>query len=181
MIGGLGRLDLRHRRRRRPRPQFLSVGRDGRRGHDRARHRAGAAEAAGGGDHRRRRNADGNGQLCHRRPAKAGQPHRSSCWIMRSTAKPVGRRAIPRATTDLVGSRPGCGIADARAIATMAEIEAFAPQLQDVSSGPAFASRQDRPRQSRAGAVQRDGPFIVTASVVRSGFSRSSYRFDAHL
>src|ERR1700723_2885625 len=36
---------------------------------------------------------------------------------------------------DLVGVAPACGISDARALATMADVEAFAPIMQDVSSG----------------------------------------------
>ena len=43
--------------------QLLSVGRDGRRRHDRPRPRAGAARPPGRGAHRRRRDADGLGSL----------------------------------------------------------------------------------------------------------------------
>src|SRR5437763_15328008 len=43
-------------------------------------------------------------------------------------------------TVHQVGVARACGIADSRAIATMADLEAFAPPLQAVSSGPRFAS-----------------------------------------
>src|SRR5207248_4619280 len=43
-------------------------------------------------------------------------------------------------SADLVGVARACGIADTRAMTTMAEVEAFAPAVQDVASGPRFAS-----------------------------------------
>ncbi len=61
-------------RRRRRRPQFLSLGRDGRRGDDRARPGAGEAEPARRRHHRRRRDADGHGQPRHHRRAEAEKP-----------------------------------------------------------------------------------------------------------
>ena len=71
----------RHRPRRRPPmtsarvgdrdAEFLPVGRDGRRGDDRARPRAGAAGPARAGDDRRRRDADGHGLARQRSPRPA--------------------------------------------------------------------------------------------------------------
>src|SRR3954465_10433621 len=44
-----------------------------------------------------------------------------------------GQASHTGASTDLVGIAHCCGIADARNLATMAEIEAFAAQIQDIS------------------------------------------------
>ena len=81
---------------------------------------------------------------------------------MRSMARPAGRRAIPRPTVDLVGVAKACGIADARSITTMAEIEAFAASLQDVSAGPRFASVKIDGANLERVLSSRDGTFIVT-------------------
>src|SRR5476651_2176784 len=51
-----------------------------------------------------------------------------------------GQASHTAATVDFVGVARSCGIPDAHALATMAEIEAFAASMQDVSSGPRFAS-----------------------------------------
>src|SRR5216110_2675810 len=51
-----------------------------------------------------------------------------------------GQVSHTASSADLVGVARACGIADTRAMTTMAEVEAFAPALQDVSSGPRFAS-----------------------------------------
>ena len=50
-----------------------------------------------------------------------------------------GQASHTAATVDLVGVARSCGIADARAISTMAEIETFGRSMQDLS-GPRFAS-----------------------------------------
>src|SRR6202035_2302841 len=50
--------------------------------------------------------------------------------------EPGGQASHTAATVALVGVARSCGIADARAIATMAEIEAYAVGMQNVSSGP---------------------------------------------
>jgi thiamine pyrophosphate-dependent acetolactate synthase large subunit-like protein len=60
-----------------------------------------------------------------------------------------GQASHTAATVDLVGVARNCGIADARTIATMAEIEAFALSMQDVAGGPRFAaSRSTAPTWS---------------------------------
>ena len=51
-----------------------------------------------------------------------------------------GQVSHTAAAADLVGVAKACGISDTRAMTTMAEVEAFVPSLQDVSSGPRFAS-----------------------------------------
>ena len=84
----------------------------------------------------------------------------------------TGGQASHTATTvDLVGVARACGISDARAIATMADIEAFAPVMQDVSSGPRFASVKIDGANLERALSSRDGTFIVTGSAARSDFS----------
>ena len=75
----------------------------------------------------------------------------------------TGGQASHTATTvDLVGVARACGISDARAIATMADVEAFAPIMQDVSSGPRFASIKIDGANLERVLSSRDGSFIVT-------------------
>jgi thiamine pyrophosphate-dependent acetolactate synthase large subunit-like protein len=73
-----------------------------------------------------------------------------------------GQASHTAATVDLVGVARSCGIADARAIATMADIEAFAPSMQDVSSGPRFVSIKIDSANLERVLSSRDGTFIVT-------------------
>jgi thiamine pyrophosphate-dependent acetolactate synthase large subunit-like protein len=73
-----------------------------------------------------------------------------------------GQASHTAATVDLVGVARSCGIADARALATMAEIEAFAAGMQDVGSGPHFASvKIDNANLERV-LSSRDGQYTVT-------------------
>jgi thiamine pyrophosphate-dependent acetolactate synthase large subunit-like protein len=73
-----------------------------------------------------------------------------------------GQASHTAATADLIGIARCCGIADARAIATMAEVESFAPLMQDVSSGPRFASvKIDNANLERV-LSNRDGAYIVS-------------------
>src|ERR1700681_1564553 len=51
-----------------------------------------------------------------------------------------GQASHTASTADLVGVAKACGIPEARTLSTMAEIEAFTAQMQDISSGPRFAS-----------------------------------------
>jgi thiamine pyrophosphate-dependent acetolactate synthase large subunit-like protein len=75
----------------------------------------------------------------------------------------TGGQASHTATTvDLVGVARACGISDARALPTMADVEAFAPVLQDVSSGPRFASVKIDGANLERVLSSRDGTFIVT-------------------
>ena len=73
-----------------------------------------------------------------------------------------GQASHTAATVDLVGVARSCGIADARAIATMADVEAFAQGLQDVSSGPRFASIKIDSANLERVLSSRDGSFILT-------------------
>ncbi|MGY3483682.1 thiamine pyrophosphate-dependent acetolactate synthase large subunit-like protein [Bradyrhizobium sp. USDA 4011] len=62
---------------------------------------------------------------------------------------------------DLVGVAKACGIGDSRAISTMAEVEAFASSLQDVTAGPRFASVKIDGDNLERVLSGRDGTYIV--------------------
>ena len=82
-----------------------------------------------------------------------------------------GQASHTAATVDLVGVARSCGISDARALATMAEIEAFAPLMQEVSGGPRFASIKIDSANLERVLSSRDGTFIVTRIRGALGFS----------
>jgi thiamine pyrophosphate-dependent acetolactate synthase large subunit-like protein len=73
-----------------------------------------------------------------------------------------GQTSHTSATANLVGVAQACGIADSRTLETMAEIEAFAATLQDVSKGPRFASIKIDPANLERVLSNRDGMFILT-------------------
>jgi thiamine pyrophosphate-dependent acetolactate synthase large subunit-like protein len=81
-----------------------------------------------------------------------------------------GQASHTAATVDLVGVARNCGIADARAIATMAEIEAFARSMQDVAGGPRFASIKIDSANLERVLSSRDGTFIVNRMRGALGF-----------
>jgi thiamine pyrophosphate-dependent acetolactate synthase large subunit-like protein len=72
-----------------------------------------------------------------------------------------GQASHTAATVDLVGVARSCGISDARAMTTLAEIEAFAASMQDVSSGPRFANIKIDSANLERVLSSRDGTFIV--------------------
>jgi thiamine pyrophosphate-dependent acetolactate synthase large subunit-like protein len=72
-----------------------------------------------------------------------------------------GQASHTAGTADFVGIAKSCGISDARALATMAEVEAFALSLQDVSSGPRFALVKIDPANLERVLASRDGTFLV--------------------
>ncbi|HZR86634.1 MAG TPA: thiamine pyrophosphate-dependent enzyme [Bradyrhizobium sp.] len=73
-----------------------------------------------------------------------------------------GQTSHTASVADLVGVAKACGITDSRAISTMAEVEAFAKAMQDISSGPRFANvKIDSASLDRVLPV-RDGTFILT-------------------
>ncbi|HXB81490.1 MAG TPA: thiamine pyrophosphate-dependent enzyme [Bradyrhizobium sp.] len=82
-----------------------------------------------------------------------------------------GQASHTGANTDLVGVAKACGISDARSIATMAEIEAFAPSMQDVSAGPRFVSIKIDSANLERVLASRDGSFIVTRIRGALGFA----------
>ena len=73
-----------------------------------------------------------------------------------------GQASHTAATADLVGVARACGIADARTIATLTEIEAFAPSMQNVASGPRFVSVKIDAANLERVLSSRDGQFTVT-------------------
>ena len=86
-------------RRRRRRPQLLSLGRDGRRRDDRARPCAGQAERARRRHHRRRRDADGAWAASPPSACRSRTTSPSWCSTTASTARPACRRATPAAAS----------------------------------------------------------------------------------
>jgi thiamine pyrophosphate-dependent acetolactate synthase large subunit-like protein len=73
-----------------------------------------------------------------------------------------GQASHTGTNADLVGVAKACGIADARAMATMAEIEAFAKTMQDISTGPRFASIKIDSANLERVLASRDGTFIAS-------------------
>ena len=73
-----------------------------------------------------------------------------------------GQMSHTAATANLVGVAQACGITDARTLETMAEIEAFASGLQDVASGPRFASVKIDAANLERVLSNRDGMFVLT-------------------
>jgi thiamine pyrophosphate-dependent acetolactate synthase large subunit-like protein len=73
-----------------------------------------------------------------------------------------GQMSHTASAADLVGVARACGISDSRAISTMAEAEAFATSIQDVSAGPRFASVKIDAANLERVLPMRDGTFILT-------------------
>ncbi len=72
-----------------------------------------------------------------------------------------GQTSHTSAAADLVGVAKACGIAKASAMSTMAEVEAFASAVHDVSAGPRFANvKIDNANLERI-LPTRDGTYIV--------------------
>lgn len=82
-----------------------------------------------------------------------------------------GQASHTGTNTDLVGVARACGIADARTMATMAEIETFAASMQNVSAGPRFASIKIDSANLERVLANRDGTFIVNRIRGALGFS----------
>jgi len=72
-----------------------------------------------------------------------------------------GQTSHTSAAADLVGVAKACGISDTRAMTTMAEVEAFAPALQDVAGGPRFASVKIDGANLERVLSSRDANYIV--------------------
>jgi thiamine pyrophosphate-dependent acetolactate synthase large subunit-like protein len=82
-----------------------------------------------------------------------------------------GQASHTGANTDLVGVARACGLADIRTIATLAEIEAFRPSIQDVSGGPRFVSIKIDSANLERVLASRDGSYIVTRIRGALGFT----------
>ncbi|MFL6820676.1 MAG: thiamine pyrophosphate-dependent enzyme [Bradyrhizobium sp.] len=72
-----------------------------------------------------------------------------------------GQASHTAATVDLIGVARACGLADSRALATIAEIESFATGMHDVRAGPRFASVKIDSANLERVLSSRDGTFIV--------------------
>ena len=81
-----------------------------------------------------------------------------------------GQASHTASTVDLVGVARACGIADARAMATLADIEAYAAGMQDVASGPRFASIKIDSANLERVLSSRDGQFTVNRIRSSLGF-----------
>jgi thiamine pyrophosphate-dependent acetolactate synthase large subunit-like protein len=81
-----------------------------------------------------------------------------------------GQASHTAGTADLVGVARACGISDSRAISTMAEIETFASSMQDIASGPRFASVKIDSANLERVLSSRDGQFTVTRMRGALGF-----------
>jgi len=82
-----------------------------------------------------------------------------------------GQASHTGANADLVGVARACGIVDAKSLATMAEIEAYAPKMQDVSAGPRFVSIKIDSANLERVLASRDGSFIVARIRGALGFA----------
>jgi thiamine pyrophosphate-dependent acetolactate synthase large subunit-like protein len=82
-----------------------------------------------------------------------------------------GQASHTGTNTDLVGVAKACGISDARSVATMAEIGAFAASMQDVTTGPRFASIKIDSANLERVLASRDGTFILNRIRGSLGFS----------
>jgi thiamine pyrophosphate-dependent acetolactate synthase large subunit-like protein len=72
-----------------------------------------------------------------------------------------GQMSHTSVAADLVGVAKACGIGDSQAISTMAEVEAFARSVHDVSAGTRFANvKIDNANLERI-LPTRDGTYIV--------------------
>jgi thiamine pyrophosphate-dependent acetolactate synthase large subunit-like protein len=82
-----------------------------------------------------------------------------------------GQMSHTASAADLVGVARACGIPDSRSLDTLAEIEAFAPALQDVAAGPRFASVKIDTANLERVLSNRDGMFVLTRLRGALGFN----------
>ncbi|WP_024520030.1 thiamine pyrophosphate-dependent enzyme [Bradyrhizobium sp. Tv2a-2] len=82
-----------------------------------------------------------------------------------------GQTSHTASAADLVGVAKACGIVDSRAISTMAEVEAFAVSMQDVATGPRFASVKIDAASLERVLPTRDGMFVLTRLRSDLGFA----------
>ena len=82
-----------------------------------------------------------------------------------------GQMSHTASAADLVGVAKACGITDARALETMAEIEAYASGLQDLKAGPRFASVKIDAANLERVLSNRDGTFVLNRLRGSLGFS----------
>jgi thiamine pyrophosphate-dependent acetolactate synthase large subunit-like protein len=82
-----------------------------------------------------------------------------------------GQTSHTSSAADLVGVAKACGIADSRAITTMAEVEALVGRLHDLKSGPRFANVKIDGANVERILPMRDGNYIVNRIRGSLGFA----------
>jgi thiamine pyrophosphate-dependent acetolactate synthase large subunit-like protein len=82
-----------------------------------------------------------------------------------------GQTSHTSSAADLVGVAKACGIADSRAITTMAEVEALVGRLHDLKSGPRFANVKIDSANVERILPMRDGTYIVNRIRGSLGFA----------
>jgi thiamine pyrophosphate-dependent acetolactate synthase large subunit-like protein len=82
-----------------------------------------------------------------------------------------GQASHTGAAVDLAGVARSCGIADCRAMTTMSEVEAYAPAMQDLASGPRFASVKIDSAEAERVLAGRDGALTMTRLRGALGFT----------
>ena len=82
-----------------------------------------------------------------------------------------GQTSHTSSAADLVGVAKACGIADSRAITTLAEVEAMVPKLHDLNSGPRFANIKIDGGNVERILPMRDGNYIVNRIRGSLGFA----------
>jgi thiamine pyrophosphate-dependent acetolactate synthase large subunit-like protein len=82
-----------------------------------------------------------------------------------------GQASHTAGNVDFVGIAKSCGIGDSRALSTMVEIEAYAAGLQDLTTGPRFASVKIDSANLERVLSNRDGQFTVTRIRGSLGFA----------
>jgi thiamine pyrophosphate-dependent acetolactate synthase large subunit-like protein len=82
-----------------------------------------------------------------------------------------GQTSHTSSAADLVGVARACGIADSRAITTMAEVETLVGELHDLKSGPRFANVKIDSANVERILPMRDGTYIVNRIRGSLGFA----------
>jgi thiamine pyrophosphate-dependent acetolactate synthase large subunit-like protein len=81
-----------------------------------------------------------------------------------------GQPSHTSSNTDLVAVARACGIADARELVTMAELEAFAPSIHAAAAGPRLAVIKIDDAEKERVLAHRDGNFLVSRVRQTLGF-----------
>jgi thiamine pyrophosphate-dependent acetolactate synthase large subunit-like protein len=82
-----------------------------------------------------------------------------------------GQTSHTSSAADLVGVAKACGIADSRAITTMAEVESLVGKVHDLKSGPRFANVKIDSANVERILPMRDGTYIVSRIRGSLGFA----------
>jgi thiamine pyrophosphate-dependent acetolactate synthase large subunit-like protein len=82
-----------------------------------------------------------------------------------------GQTSHTSSAADLVGVAKACGIADSRAITTLAEVEDMVPKLHDLKGGPRFANVKIDSANVERILPMRDGTYVVNRIRGSLGFA----------